>query len=365
MYDYLIVGSGFFGSVCAHELTKKGYKCLVIEKRSHIGGNCYTENKEGIHVHKYGAHVFHTSNKEIWDYVNQFATFNNFVNHVKVNHKNKIYSFPINMLTLHQLYGVTTPEEARKKLDEVRIKNDNPKNLEEWIVSQVGVDIYNIFIKGYTTKQWGRHPMDLPASIIKRLPIRFTYDDSYYGKDYQGIPIGGYTQIFEKLLEGIDVRLNEDYLQNKESFNNLAKKVIYTGPIDAFYKYKHGALNYRSLKFEIERVEVPDYQGNAVINYTELHVPYTRILEHKHFDPVNTNFTYITKEYPREYLQFTEDNLEPYYPINDNINTPVYEKYKLLSESEPNVIFGGRLAEYRYYDMHQVIGSALHLCKKL
>lgn len=361
MYDYLIVGSGMFGSVCARELTDKGYKCLVVEKRSHIGGNCYTENKDGIHIHKYGAHIFHTSNKEIWDYINKFAKFNNFVNHVKVNYKGQIYSFPINMMTLHQIYGVTTPEEARQKLDEVRIKNENPKNLEEWILSQVGKEIYEIFIKGYTTKQWGRYPVDLPSSIIKRLPIRFNYDDSYYGMDYQGVPIGGYTQIFEKLLDGIKVLLNEDYLQNRESFNSMAKKVIYTGPIDAYYKYCFGNLDYRSLKFETERVEIPDYQGNAVINYTELHVPFTRILEHKHFDPVNTNFTYITREYPREY----GEGLEPYYPINDKVNTPTFEKYKALSEKESNVIFGGRLAEYRYYDMHQVIGAALHTCKKL
>ena len=361
MYDYLIVGSGMFGSVCARELTDKGYKCLVVEKRSHIGGNCYTENKDGIHIHKYGAHIFHTSNKEIWDYINKFAKFNNFVNHVKVNYKGQIYSFPINMMTLHQIYGVTTPEEARQKLDEVRIKNENPKNLEEWILSQVGKEIYEIFIKGYTTKQWGRYPVDLPSSIIKRLPIRFNYDDSYYGMDYQGVPIGGYTQIFEKLLDGVKVLLNEDYLQNRESFNSMAKKVIYTGPIDAYYKYCFGNLDYRSLKFETERVEIPDYQGNAVINYTELHVPFTRILEHKHFDPVNTNFTYITREYPREY----GEGLEPYYPINDKVNTPTFEKYKALSEKESNVIVGGRLAEYRYYDMHQVIGAALHTCKKL
>lgn len=361
MYDFVIVGSGLFGSVCARELTDKGYKCLVLEKRNHIGGNCYTENKEGIHIHKYGAHVFHTSNKDIWDYINRFAKFNNFVNHVKVKYKDDIYSFPINMMTLHQLYGVTTPEEARKKIEEVRVKNDNPQNLEEWILSQVGVDIYVKFIKGYTTKQWGRHPTDLPASIIKRLPIRFTYDDSYYGLDYQGIPIGGYTQIFEKLLEGSTVLLNEDYLINQDKFNSMAKTVIYTGPVDAYYKYCFGALNYRSLKFETERVEVPDYQGNAVINYNELHVPFTRILEHKHFDHVNTNFTYITREYPREY----GDGLEPYYPINDKVNMPTCDKYKALADVEPNVIFGGRLAEYRYYDMHQVIGSALYTCKKL
>jgi len=361
MYDYVIVGSGFFGSVCARELTDKGYKCLVLEKRNHIGGNCYTEDKEGIHIHKYGAHVFHTSNKEIWDYINRFATFNNFVNHVKVKYEGKIYSFPINMFTLHQLYGVTTPEEARKKIEEVRVKNDNPKNLEEWILSQVGYEIYLKFIKGYTTKQWGRHPISLPVSIIKRLPIRFTYDDSYYGMDYEGIPIGGYTQIFEKLLQGSEVKLNEDYLLNKTKFNNLAKKVIYTGPIDAYYDYQFGHLNYRSLKFETERLEVPDYQGNAVINYTELHCPYTRIVEHKHFDYKNTNFTYITKEYSREY----GTGLEPYYPINDHINMPIFEKYKSLADSEPNTIFGGRMAEYRYYDMHQVIGAALYTCKKL
>lgn len=361
MYDYLIVGSGLFGSICAYELTKKGNKCLVIDKRDHIGGNCYTENKDGINVHVYGPHIFHTSNKEIWDYINQFAKFNNFVNRPKVFYKNSLYSFPINLFTLHQIYGVTTPEEAKKKLEEIRVKNDNPKNLEEWIVSQVGIDIYTMFIKGYTTKQWGRHPVDLPTSIIKRLPIRFEHNDNYYNDTYQGIPIGGYTQIFEKMLNGIEVKLNTDYLQNKESFNSIAKKIIYTGPIDAFYDYKFGKLNYRSLKFEMERVEVPDYQGNAVINYTELHYPETRIVEHKHFDPVNTNFTYITREYPREY----GEGLEPYYPVNDKVNTPTYEKYKALTETETNVIFGGRLAEYRYYDMHQVIGSALHLCKKL
>jgi UDP-galactopyranose mutase len=362
MYDYVIVGSGMFGSVCAHELTKKGNKCLVLEKRNHIGGNCYTENKDGINIHKYGAHIFHTSNKEIWDYINQFAQFNNYVNRVKVNYKDILYSFPINLFTLHQLYGVTTPEQAKQKLEEVRVKNDNPNNLEEWIISQVGVDIYVKFIKGYTTKQWGRHPMDLPTSIIKRLPIRFNHDDNYYNDTYQGIPIGGYTQIFEKMLNGIEVKLNTDYLANRNEFNKLAtKKVIYTGPIDAFYNYAYGQLNYRSLKFETERVEVPDYQGNAVINYTETYIPYTRILEHKHFDYVDTPYTYITKEYPREY----GEGMEPYYPINDKVNTPTYDKYKALTESETKYIFGGRLAEYRYYDMHQVLGAALHTCKKL
>lgn len=361
MYDYLIVGSGFFGSICAREITDKGYKCLVIEKRNHIGGNCYTENKEGINIHKYGPHIFHTSNKEIWDYVNKFATFNNFINRPKAYYQNKLYSFPINLFTLHQIYGVTTPEQAKQKLEEVRVNKDNPQNLEEWIVSQVGVEIYQMFIKGYTTKQWGRYPIDLPPSIIKRLPIRFDHNDNYYNDTYQGIPIGGYTQIFEKLLSGVEVRLNEDYLNNKQTFNNLCKKVIYTGPIDAFYDYKFGKLNYRSLKFETQKIDVADYQGNAVVNYTELHYPETRIVEHKHFDYKNTDFTYITREFPREY----ENGMDPYYPINDKINTPIYEKYKKLADVEPNVIFGGRLAEYRYYDMHQVIASALHTCKKL
>jgi len=355
MYDYLIIGSGFFGSICAHELTKKNKKCLVIEKRGHIGGNCYTENKSGIHIHKYGPHIFHTSSKEIWSYINKFANFNNFINHIKVNYKNKIYSFPINMMTLYQIYGVITPEEAKRKIDEARIKNDNPKNLEEWALSQVGKEIYEIFIKGYTTKQWGRYPINLPTSIIKRLPIRFNYNDNYYNDTYQGVPIGGYTQIFEKLLSGIEVRLNEDYLKNKKSFNKIAKKVIYTGPIDAYYNYCFGNLDYRSLEFQTERIETSDYQGNAIINYAEVNIPFTRIVEHKHFDPINTDFTYITREYPREY----SEGLEPYYPINDNINTPIFEKYKALSEKESNIIFGGRLAEYRYYDMHQIIALAL------
>jgi len=360
-YDYLIVGSGFFGSVFAHQMTNLyNKKCLVIEKRSHIGGNCYTENRDGIHIQKYGPHIFHTNNLKIWQFVNQFATFNNFVNRPKVQFDGFLYSFPINLFTLYQIYGVTTPEEAKRKIESVKIKNDNPKNLEEWILSQVGEKLYNLFIKGYTTKQWGRPPSELPCSIIKRLPIRFNFDDNYYTDQYQGIPIGGYTQIFEKLLDGIEVRLNEDYLLNKQSFNNIAKKVIYTGPIDAFYDYIYGKLNYRSLKFETERIEVSDYQGNAVINYTELHRPETRIVEHKHFDMVDTNFTYITREYPREY----GEGLEPYYPINDKINTPIYEKYKTLSEKEINIIFGGRLAEYRYYDMHQIIAASLTTVNK-
>lgn len=362
-YDYLIVGSGFFGAVFAHQMTKiHGKKCLVIEKRNHIGGNCYTENRDGIHIQKYGPHIFHTNNLKIWQFVNQFATFNNFVNRPKVKYKDKLYSFPINLFTLYQVFGVTTPGEAKQKIESVKIKNDNPKNLEEWILSQVGEELYNTFIKGYTQKQWGRPPSELPSSIIKRLPIRFTFDDNYYTDMYQGIPIGGYTQIFEKLLEGIEVRLNEDYLENKESFKSIAKKVVYTGPIDAFYNYMFGRLNYRSLRFETEKLFTSDYQGNAVINYTDECHQYTRIVEHKHFDYVNKNFTYITKEYPEEYDYKIKN--EPYYPINDTINTSIFEKYKSLSEKETNIIFGGRLAEYRYYDMHQIIAASLNTVNK-
>jgi len=360
MYDYLIIGSGLFGSICAYELNKKNKKCLVIEKRKHIGGNCYTENKEGINIHKYGPHIFHTSNEKIWNYINQFAKFNNFINRPKAKYKNSIYSFPINLFTISQIYGVSTPEEAEKKLKEVAIKNDNPKNLEEWILSQVGYEIYEKFIKGYTTKQWGRKPSELPASIIKRLPIRFNYDDNYFNDTYQGIPIGGYTQIFNKLLENIEVKINCDYLEDKKFFDKIAKKIIYSGPLDVFYNYKFGKLNYRSLDFKTERVQISDFQGNAIINYTESEIPYTRIVEHKHFEFKSTNFTYITKEYPLEYL----NNSEPYYPINDLKNNEIYHKYKEIANKEKKFIFGGRLAEYKYYDMHQIIGSAINACLK-
>ncbi len=352
MYDYIIVGAGIYGSVFAHELTKAGKKVLVIDKRNHIGGNCYTENNDGINVHVYGPHIFHTSNKKIWDYVNNLVPFNHFSYRPRVKYKDKIYSFPINMLTLHQVYGVTTPEEAEKKLEEVRIKNDNPQNLEEWILSQIGPELYEIFVKGYTTKQWNRSPKDLPSFIIKRLPIRLTYDDNYYFDNYQGIPVGGYTTIFEKLLEGIEVKLGVDFFENKEYYESICDKILYTGPVDQFYNYQFDKLEYRSLKFETERLEIKNFQGIAGMNYGEVDVPYTRIIEHKHFEFGEQNHTIVTKEYP-------SNTGEPYYPVNDTINNGRYEKYKELMEKETKYMFGGRLADYKYYDMHQVFGSAL------
>lgn len=365
-YDFLIVGTGLFGSVCARELTDAGYKCLVIDKRSHIGGNCYTENVNGIHVHKYGPHIFHTSNDDIWNYVNRFVKFNNYRYNPKVSYKENTYSFPINLMTLYQVYGVRTPEEAKQKLQEVRVPCDNPKNLEEWILSQVGKEIYEIFIKGYTTKQWGTDPKNLPMSIIKRLPIRTNFNDSYYFDTYQGIPEEGYTKVFEQLLAGIDVRLNTDYFEHREELHKvIQKKIIYTGPIDKFYNYQYGYLEYRSLKFVEEHLNIQDYQGAAGINYTEEEIPFTRKIEHKHFNPIGESFkqefTVVTTEYPEKWS--TEK--EPFYPINDDKNTEIYKQYKQLMDNESNFIFGGRLADYRYYDMHQVIGSALKCVKNL
>lgn len=361
MYDYLIIGAGLFGSICARELIDRGNKCMVIEKRNHIGGNCYTENIDGINIHKYGPHIFHTSNKEIWEYINRYAIFNHYINRPKVSYNNSLYSFPINLFSMYQVYGVKTPEEARKKINSVKIPNNNPKNLEEWILSQVGPELYEIFIKGYTIKQWGRNPKNLPVSIIKRLPLRFTFDDNYYTDCYQGIPIGGYTQIFEKLLNGIEISLNTDYLSNRNYYDSLAKKIIYTGPIDGFYNYRFGKLNYRSLRFDIEYHSIEDYQGNSIINFSDIDLPYTRIVEHKHFEFKTTQHTIISKEYS---IEWNED-CEPYYPIEDVVNTEIYKTYKILSDKDDRYIFGGRLAAYRYYDMHQIIKSALHTCKKL
>ncbi len=352
MYDYLIIGAGIYGSVFANELTKVGKKVLVIDKREHIGGNCYTKNIDGINVHKYGPHIFHTSDKRVWDYVNNLVPFNHFSYRPKIKYKDKIYSLPINMMSLYQVYGVKTPEEAQRKLDEVKVQNEKPNNLEEWILSQVGPELYEIFVKGYTTKQWGRDPKELPSSIIRRLPIRLTFDDNYYFDNHQGIPIGGYTKIFEKLLENIEVKLGVDYFSQKEYYNSIANKVLYTGPIDQFYDYQFGKLEYRSLEFKTEKLEIPNYQGIAGMNYGDINIEYTRIIEHKHFEFGEQPTTVITKEYPRS-------NGEPYYPINDKINNTRYNEYKQLMDKETKFLFGGRLADYKYYDMHQVFASAL------
>lgn len=361
-YDYLIVGAGLFGAVCAHELNKQGKKVLVVEKREHIGGNVYTENHDGIQVHKYGAHIFHTNDKEIWDYVNSFSDFNRFTNSPLANYQGRLYNLPFNMNTFYQLWGTKTPAEAVAKIDEQRkeMEGKEPANLEEQAISLVGRDIYEALIKGYTEKQWGRKACELPAFIIRRLPVRLTYDNNYFSDRYQGIPIGGYTKLVERMFDGIEIRLNTDFLKDSEQFKKLAENIIYTGPIDEYFGYCYGKLEYRSLRFETERLETDNYQGNAVINYTERDIPYTRVIEHKHFDPVETQHTVITREYPSEW----KEGDEPYYPVNDEKNMSLFKKYRELAKKERNMIFGGRLAEYKYYDMHQVIFSALHKVKE-
>lgn len=360
MYDYLIVGSGYYGAICAYELNRKGYKVCVVEARDHIGGNCYTSNRGGIHVHDYGAHVFHTSNEEVWQWINQFVEFNNFRNTPVANYKGEIYSLPFNMWTFNKLWGVITPEQAKKVIAEQSKHIGEPTNLEEQAIKLVGTDVYEKLIAGYTAKQWKKDPKELPKEIIKRLPVRFTYDNSYFSDKYQGIPIGGYTQIFEKLLEGIDVLLNTDYFTGDLPAH---KKVIYTGPIDKFYNYQFGELEYKTTRFDHHLLEqTPNYQGVAVVNYTEFEVPYTRIIEHKHFDPVDTEHTWLTYEYP---VPYKAGETEAYYPVNDQINNEIYRKYKELADQEENIIFGGRLAEYKYYDMHQVIASALQKVKEI
>ena len=362
-YDYLIVGSGLFGSIFAYQAKKLGKKCLVIDKRSNIGGNIYTEEIEGINVHKYGAHIFHTSNKEVWDFINQFAEFNRYTNSPVANYKGEIYNLPFNMNTFNKLWGVVTPEEAKAKIEEER-KNDyteNPKNLEEQAINLVGKTIYEKLVKGYTEKQWGKKANELPAFIIKRLPVRFTYDNNYFNDIYQGIPIGGYTRIIEKMLDGIEVKLNCDFFENRDELEKIANKIIFTGPIDKYYDYRFGELEYRSLKFETEIKELDNFQGNAVVNYTEYDIPYTRIIEHKHFEFENQEKTVITKEYPDSWNK----EKEPYYPINNEKNNSLYLKYKELADKEENVIFGGRLGEYKYYDMHKVIERALECSKKI
>ncbi|MBT0552489.1 UDP-galactopyranose mutase [Riemerella anatipestifer] len=359
-YDYLIVGSGLFGAVFACEMTKKGKKCLVIERREHIAGNIYTENIEGINVHKYGAHIFHTSNKEVWDYVNSFVEFNRYTNSPIANYKGNLYNLPFNMNTFYQLWGVKTPAEARAKIEGQRAEYKHivePKNLEEQALVLGGKDIYEKLIKGYTEKQWGRPATEIPAFIIRRLPFRFTFDNNYFNDTYQGVPNGGYTLLVEKMLEGIEVRLNTDYFNNREHWDSIAETVVYTGKIDEFFDFQYGALDYRSLRFETEILDEANYQGNAVVNYTEREIPFTRIIEHKHFEFGAQPKTIITREYPQDMAE----GEEAYYPINDEKNQAVYQKYKTLADGCKNVIFGGRLAEYKYYDMHQVVAKALEM----
>jgi UDP-galactopyranose mutase len=357
-YDCLIVGAGLYGSIFAFEMNKKGKKCLVIDKRDHIGGNIYCENIEGINVHKYGAHIFHTSNKEVWEYINQFCEFNNYINSPVANYKGEIYNLPFNMNTFNKLWGVRTPEEARRKIEEQKKEFGivESKNLEEQAISLIGKDIYEKLIKGYTEKQWGRKATELPAFIIKRLPVRFIYDNNYFNDRYQGIPIGGYTKIIEKMLEGIEIKLNTNFFDNREYFENIAEKIVFTGMIDEFYNYQFGKLEYRSLRFETEILNEENYQGNAVVNYTEREIPYTRIIEHKHFEFGKQEKTVITREYPSEW----KEGDEPYYPVNDEKNNNLYEKYKELAQQENRVIFGGRLGEYQYYDMDKVIEKVLN-----
>ncbi|MDO5977536.1 UDP-galactopyranose mutase [Flavivirga spongiicola] len=362
MYDYLIVGAGLFGCVFAHEATKKGKKCLVIDKRDHVGGNVYCENVDGINVHKYGAHIFHTNDKAIWDYVNQFAAFNNYVNSPVSISKGKLYNLPFNMNTFYQLWGTKTPEEA-KTIIESQIKefgSKNPENLEEQALSLIGKDVYETLIKEYTEKQWGKKATELPAFIIKRLPVRYTFNNNYFNDAYQGIPIGGYNKIIDGLLKGIDIKTNVDFFKDKDELSSMAKKIVFTGKIDEFYNYKYGNLEYRSLRFENTKLNTENLQGNAVVNYNDSKVPYTRIIEHKHFEFGKQKHTVITKEFSE---QWTPEK-EAYYPINNDENQKKYQAYKELSLQEPHVIFGGRLAEYKYYDMHQIIASALQKTKK-
>ena len=362
MYDYLIVGAGLSGSIFAYEAKKRGKNCLVIDKRPHIGGNIYTKEVEGINVHEYGAHIFHTSNHEVWKYIQQFATFNRYTNSPIARYRDEIYNMPFNMNTFNKLWGVITPEQAKKKIEQ-QIKESGiiePKNLEEQAISLVGRDIYEKLVKGYTQKQWGRRCDELPSFIIKRLPVRFTYDNNYFNDLYQGIPIGGYTPIIEKMLEGIDIRLNCDYFSKRKELETIANKIVFTGMIDQYYDYCFGELEYRSLRFETEILESENYQGNAVVNYNEYEIPYTRIIEHKHFEYGKQEKTVITREYPATWKKGDE----PYYPMNDEKNNCLYEKYKALADKENKVIFGGRLGMYKYYDMHHIISEALEMVGK-
>ena len=363
-YDYLFIGAGLFSATIANSAIKAGKKCLVIEKRDHIGGNIYTENVDNINVHKYGAHIFHTDNKEVWEYVNSFAEFNRYTNCPVANYKGQFYNLPFNMNTFTKIWNdVKTPEEAQNRIQEQAnvMQNKTPKNLEEQAISLVGRDIYELLIKGYTEKQWGKKCKELPPEIIKRLPVRLTFDNNYFNDKYQGIPIGGYTQIIEKMLNGCDIQLNTDFFEDKEKWLNIADKVIYTGTIDKFYDYQFGELEYRSLRFETEKLNIANFQGNAVINYTEAEIPYTRIIEHKHFEFGNQPTTIITREYPATWKQGDE----PYYAVNDEKNTKLYEKYRDLADKQDKVIFGGRLGMYKYFDMDDTIIAAWNLAKNI
>ena len=370
-YDYLIVGAGLFGSTFAYMAHKQGKSCLVIDKRPHLGGNLYCENIEGINVHKYGAHIFHTSNKKVWDFVNSIVEFNRYTNSPVANYKGKLYNLPFNMNTFYQMWGVTTPEEAQAKIEEQKAEAvakmkaegvSEPRNLEEQAQVLIGKDIYERLIKGYTEKQWGRKCTELPAFIIKRLPVRLVYDNNYFNDSYQGIPIGGYNKLIEGLLEGVECRTNEDFFANREQLSTLADKIVFTGQLDQFYDYKYGKLNFRTVSFETEIINKPNYQGNAVVNYTEAEVPYTRVIEHKHFESFGQAVydnpkTVVSREYSTEW----KEGMEPYYPVNDEQNNEMAEKYRALASQEKNVIFGGRLAEYKYYDMAPVVEKVLAL----
>lgn len=357
MYDYLIVGAGLFGSIFAREMTDIGKKVLVIDKRDHIAGNIYTEESEGINVHKYGAHIFHTNDKKVWEYVNRFAEFNRYTNSPVANYKGELYSLPFNMYTFNKMWGVITPDEAKAMIEKQKAEAGitEPTNLEEQAISLVGKDIYEKLVKGYTQKQWGRPCTELPSFIIKRLPVRLTFDNNYFNALFQGIPMGGYTKMVENMLQGIEVRLGVDYLENKEELSGIAKKIIYTGPIDSFFDYKLGYLEYRSVRFETETLDTPNFQGNAVVNYTDAETPWTRIIEHKFFEFGAQEKTIISREYSSEW-KFGD---EPYYPVNDDKNSQLYADYKKLADEVPNVIFGGRLGEYKYYDMDVVVSRAL------
>ena len=367
-YDYVIVGAGLYGAVFAHEAASKGKSVLVLEKRSHIGGNVYTEKVEGISVHKYGAHIFHTNNKEVWDYVNQFAAFNRYTNSPVANYKGDLYSLPFNMYTFNKMWGVVTPEQAEAKIAEQKQEiQGEPKNLEEQAIALVGRDIYEKLVKGYTEKQWGRDCRELPSFIIKRLPVRYTFDNNYFNALYQGIPVGGYTKLVENLLEGIEVRLDTDYLAEKENYDGMAEQVIYTGPVDAYFGYSLGTLEYRSVRFEQEIMDISNYQGNAVVNYTDRETPWTRIIEHKWFEfgkdenGKELPKTVISREYSSEW----KPGDEPYYPVNDEKNNGLYEQYRQMADREEKVCFGGRLGEYKYYDMDAVILSALTRAREM